>query len=99
MVRLKKLLSLFGSLTLPVLLYSVSLPPLTALSMSIAKLSLTSRQLTDLLLTSRFEYWAELEGSGLVEGVKNVAAPSVYRQAMAEAVKNLQFLGLVVLNK
>ena len=64
--------------------------------MSIAKLSLTSRQLTDLLLTSRFEYWAEPEGSGLVFGVKNVATPSVYRQAMAEAVKNLQFLGFKV---
>ena len=64
--------------------------------MSIAKLSLTSRQLTDLLLTSRFEYWAEPEGSGLVFGVKNVAIPSVYRQAMAEAVKNLKFLGFKV---
>lgn len=33
--------------------------------MSIAKLSLTSRELTDLIITSRFEYWAESEGSGL----------------------------------
>ena len=64
--------------------------------MSIAKLSLTSRQLTDLLLTSRFEYWAEPEGSGLVFGVKNVANPSVYRQAMIETFKNLQFLGFKV---
>jgi hypothetical protein len=31
-----------------------------------------------------------------VFGVKNVAAPAVYRQAMAEAVKNLQFLGFKV---
>lgn len=29
-------------------------------------------------------------------GVKNVAAPPVYRQAMTEAVKNLQFLGFTV---
>lgn len=29
-------------------------------------------------------------------GVKNVAAPAVYRQAMTEAVKNLQFLGFTV---
>ncbi|MBW4641267.1 MAG: hypothetical protein KME05_24245 [Gloeocapsa sp. UFS-A4-WI-NPMV-4B04] len=29
-------------------------------------------------------------------GVKNVATPSVYRQAMAEAVKNLKFLGFKV---
>ena len=64
--------------------------------MSIAKLSLTSRQLTDLIITSRFEYWAESEGSGLVEGVKNVATPAIYRQAMTEAVKNLQFLGFKV---
>ena len=64
--------------------------------MSITKLSLTSRQLTDLLLTSRFEYWAEPEGSGLVFGVKNVAAPSTYRLGMTEAVKNLQFLGFKV---
>jgi hypothetical protein len=64
--------------------------------MSIAKLSLTSRQLTDPLLTSRFEYWAESEGSGLVFGVKNVAAPAVYRQAMIEAVNNLKFLGFKV---
>ena len=64
--------------------------------MSIAKLSLTSRQLTDLLLTSRFKYWAEPDGKGLVEGVKNVAAPSVYRLAMKEAVNNLQFLGFKV---
>ena len=64
--------------------------------MSIAKLSLTSRELTDLLLTSRFQYWAETDGKGLVFGVKNVAAPAVYRQAMLEAVKNLQFLGFKV---
>ncbi len=63
--------------------------------MSIAKLSLTSRQLTDLIITSR-EYWAETDGKGLVFGVKNVAAPAVYRQAMTEAVKNLQFLGFKV---
>ena len=31
-----------------------------------------------------------------MEGVKNVATPSVYRQAMTEAVKNLQFLGFKV---
>jgi hypothetical protein len=31
-----------------------------------------------------------------VEGVKNVAAPSVYRQVMTEAVNNLQFLGFKV---
>jgi hypothetical protein len=31
-----------------------------------------------------------------VEGVKNVAAPSVYRLAMTEAVKNLKFLGFKV---
>ena len=29
-------------------------------------------------------------------GVKNVAAPSVYRQAMAEAAKNLKFLDFKV---
>ncbi|MBW4640506.1 MAG: hypothetical protein KME05_20205 [Gloeocapsa sp. UFS-A4-WI-NPMV-4B04] len=34
--------------------------------------------------------------SRLVFGVKNVAAPAVYRQAMTEAVKNLQFLGFKV---
>ncbi|MBW4639500.1 MAG: hypothetical protein KME05_14940 [Gloeocapsa sp. UFS-A4-WI-NPMV-4B04] len=64
--------------------------------MSIAKLSLTSRQLTDLIITSRFEYWAEPDGKGLVESVKNVAAPAAYRQVMAEAVNNLQFLGFKV---
>ena len=64
--------------------------------MSIAKLSLTSRQLTDLIITSRFEYWAEPDDKGLVFGVKNVAAPAVYRQAMTEAVKNLQLLGFKV---
>jgi hypothetical protein len=31
-----------------------------------------------------------------VFGVKNVAAPVVYRQAMTSAVKNLQFLGFKV---
>lgn len=36
------------------------------------------------------------EGSGLVFGVKNVTAPVVYRQAMTEVVKNLQFLGFKV---
>ena len=36
------------------------------------------------------------EGSGLVEGVKNVAAPAVYRQAMTEAIQNLKFLGFKV---
>jgi hypothetical protein len=66
------------------------------LTTPIAKLSLTLRQLTDLIITSCFEYWAESEGSGLVEGVKNVAAPAVYRQAMTEAVKNLQLLGFKV---
>ena len=64
--------------------------------MPTAKLSLTSRQLTDLIITSRFEYWAEPDGKGLVEGVKNVVAPSVYRQAMTQAVNNLQFLDFKV---
>jgi beta-lactam-binding protein with PASTA domain len=31
-----------------------------------------------------------------VKGVKNVTILSVYRQAMAEAVKNLKFLGFKV---
>jgi hypothetical protein len=31
-----------------------------------------------------------------VEGVKNVVAPSVYRQAMTESVNNLHFLGFQV---
>jgi len=64
--------------------------------MSTAKLSLTSRELTDLLLTSRFQYWAEPEGRGLVFGVKNVVDPHTYQQAMTEAVNNLQFLGFQV---
>jgi hypothetical protein len=56
----------------------------------------TSRQLTDLIITSRFEYWAEPDGKGLIFDVKNVAAPPAYRQAMTEAVKNLKFLGFKV---
>ena len=31
-----------------------------------------------------------------MEGVKNVAAPAVYRQAMTEAIQNLKFLGFKV---
>ena len=42
---------------------------------------------TNLIITSRFEYWAEPDGKGLVFGVKNVATPSVYRHAMTAAVK------------
>jgi hypothetical protein len=50
--------------------------------MPTAKLSLTSRELTNLLLTSRFQYWAEPDGKGLVFGVKNVVDPHTYQQAM-----------------
>ena len=57
---------------------------------------MTSRELTDLLLTSRFQYWAEPDGKGLVFGVKNVVDPNIYQQAMTEAVNNLQFLGFKV---
>jgi len=54
---------------------------------------LSCQQLTALLLTSRFEYWAEFEGKGIVFGVKGVSQPHLYQQAMSEALETLRFLG------